>query len=155
MKQQLKKLHQAHRRGSDAFTIIEVLIVLAIAGLIMVVVFLAVPALQRNQRNEARNNDARLILTSVSECLANRNGVTASCDSLGGNEVNITVANLNQLNGSVSYGAGAGSLTTATWVFNVSCNADGTGTQPAGAREYAVRYQVESAGNNQPRCIDS
>ena len=37
-----------HRSG---FTIIEIMIVLAIAGLIMLIVFLAVPALQRASRN--------------------------------------------------------------------------------------------------------
>jgi prepilin-type N-terminal cleavage/methylation domain-containing protein len=40
------------------FTIIEVLIVLAIAGLILLIVFLAVPALQRNSRNTGRKEDA-------------------------------------------------------------------------------------------------
>jgi prepilin-type N-terminal cleavage/methylation domain-containing protein len=41
-------------KKADGFTIIEVMIVLAIAGLIMLVVFLAVPSLQRNSRNEPR-----------------------------------------------------------------------------------------------------
>ncbi|MDQ3065292.1 MAG: prepilin-type N-terminal cleavage/methylation domain-containing protein, partial [bacterium] len=36
------------KNNNKGFTIIEVLIVLAIAGLIMLIVFLAVPALQRN-----------------------------------------------------------------------------------------------------------
>jgi len=51
------------RSKSNGFTIIEVLIVLAIAGLIMVVVFLAVPALQRNNRNNTRKTDARYLVT--------------------------------------------------------------------------------------------
>jgi prepilin-type N-terminal cleavage/methylation domain-containing protein len=54
-------LHNLKKRN-EGFTIIEVMIVLAIAGLIMLVVFLAVPALQRNSRNTQRNNDE---LTSV------------------------------------------------------------------------------------------
>lgn len=146
------------KERTEGFTIIEVLIVLAIAGLIMLIVFLAVPALQRNQRNEARNNDARLIMTSISECLTNRNGVTTSCDTLGGNEVNIVVANLNQLNGGVTYagaGGAAGTITSATWQFGVKCSSDGTGTTPATAREFAVRYQVESANAAQNRCVSS
>ena len=43
------------KKRAEGFTIIEVLIVLAIAGLILLVVFLAVPALQRNARNTQRN----------------------------------------------------------------------------------------------------
>ena len=39
-----------------AFTIIEVLIVLAVVGLIMLIVFLAVPAVQRNARDTERKH---------------------------------------------------------------------------------------------------
>ena len=52
----LRKL-QKRKGNQEGFTIIEVLIVLAIAGLIMVVVFLAVPNLQKSQRNNSRKTD--------------------------------------------------------------------------------------------------
>ena len=45
------------RRPELGFTIIEVALVLAIAGLIFLVVFLALPALQRSQRDTARRQD--------------------------------------------------------------------------------------------------
>lgn len=64
----------ATARKSDGFTIIEVLIVLAIAGLIMVIVFLAVPSLQRSQRNNARKNDAARIGTAADDFVSNNNG---------------------------------------------------------------------------------
>ena len=41
----------------QGFTIIEVILVLAIAGLIFLMVFLALPALQRSRRNEQRKRD--------------------------------------------------------------------------------------------------
>ncbi len=50
---------------TQGFTIIEVIIVLAIAGLIMAIVFLAVPNLQRSQRNNARTTDANRIAASI------------------------------------------------------------------------------------------
>ena len=71
------------RREQGGFTIIEVLIVLAIAGLIMVVVFLAVPNLQKSQRNNARDTDANNLLQSVSQYIGNANGVLpTACTSL-------------------------------------------------------------------------
>lgn len=67
-------------RRNDGFTIIEVLIVLAIAGLIMLIVFLAVPALQRNARNTSRKNDAGTLASAISEYVNNNDGqVPASC----------------------------------------------------------------------------
>jgi prepilin-type N-terminal cleavage/methylation domain-containing protein len=62
------------QKRSEGFTIIEVLIVLAIAGLILLIVFLAVPALQRNSRNTQRNNDVAGVLGVINEYASNQNG---------------------------------------------------------------------------------
>src|SRR4030095_14053868 len=105
------------------FTIIEVLIVLAIAGLIMLIVFLAVPALQRNSRNNARNNDAAKIAAAITECLSNRNGQTGSCDS----DAEIEQGTTTQLT-TVTLGAGlpaAGDTVTARFQFDQGCSAAG------------------------------
>lgn len=56
------------------FTIIEVMIVLAIAALILVIVFLAVPALQRSSRNTQRKTDASNELAALSDYVSNNNG---------------------------------------------------------------------------------
>lgn len=56
------------------FTIIEVLIVLAIAGLIVLIVFLAVPSLQRNSRNTQRKNDVSRVVGAVQEFTNNNQG---------------------------------------------------------------------------------
>ena len=47
------------------FTIIEVVLVLAIAGLIFMMVFLALPALQRSQRDTQRKNDVSRAITAI------------------------------------------------------------------------------------------
>lgn len=47
------------------FTIIEVVLVLAIAGLIFLMVFVALPALQRSQRDTSRRNDMSRVDTSL------------------------------------------------------------------------------------------
>lgn len=143
--------YQQLKKRTEGFTIIEVLIVLAIAGLIMVIVFVAVPALQRSQRNEARNNDARLITNAISECLTNRNGQQTSCQAVGGTAVTLP-GNLKEVT-TATYGAGTGSTTAATWVFSAQCSADNTGTVGGTARQFAVRYQVETTGAAQQQCI--
>ena len=62
---------QTIKSKQEGFTIIEVLIVLAIAALILLVVFLAVPGLQRSQRNNGRVNDASRISAAVTAYLGN------------------------------------------------------------------------------------
>ncbi len=62
------------RQQEQGFTIIEVLIVLAIAGLIMLIVFLAIPALQRNSRNTQRKNDVSAMTSAMSNFISNNNG---------------------------------------------------------------------------------
>ena len=62
------------QKGQSGFTIIEVLIVLAIAGLILVAVLLAVPALQRNQRNTSAKRNANAVSAAVNEFKSNNSG---------------------------------------------------------------------------------
>ena len=65
-------------KKTSGFTIIEVIIVLAIAGVIMLVVFLAVPALQRTTRNTTRKREIGRIASSVTNFVANNNGTAPS-----------------------------------------------------------------------------
>ena len=51
--------------SKQGFTIIEVVLVLAIAGLIFLMVFVALPALQRSQRDTQRRNDLSRVDTSL------------------------------------------------------------------------------------------
>ncbi|MDO4872181.1 MAG: prepilin-type N-terminal cleavage/methylation domain-containing protein [bacterium] len=57
------------------FTIIEVVLVLAIAGLIFLMVFIALPALQRSQRDAQRKNSASLIIDAYRRKYANNRGI--------------------------------------------------------------------------------
>ena len=59
------------KKTEKGFTIIEVALVLAIGALIFLVVFLAVPALQRNQRNDARKRDISNIVEAIHDYNAN------------------------------------------------------------------------------------
>lgn len=61
------------RSEQNGFTIIELALVLALAGLVFLVVFLAVPAMQRNERDEARRRDVASVMQSVINSVANRN----------------------------------------------------------------------------------
>ena len=56
------------------FTIIEVVLVLAIAGLIFLMVFLALPSLQRSQRDTQRKNDLSRVQSAINSYQSNNRG---------------------------------------------------------------------------------
>ncbi|MCX6725144.1 MAG: prepilin-type N-terminal cleavage/methylation domain-containing protein [Candidatus Saccharibacteria bacterium] len=134
------------KKRSEGFTIIEVMIVLAIGGLIMLIVFLAVPSLQRSQRNTNRNNDATRWAAAVTECLANHNNVVGSCASTGS-----TVQGAAQLTTN-----GSASQTSVLIAFSQTCSADGTTTAVTTVpTSFTVSYLLETATGTQTRCIGS
>jgi len=110
-----KKLKQP----KEGFTIIEVLIVLAIAALILLIVFLAVPALQRSSRNTQRKNDVAAIGGAVANYISNNNGTLP-------NSLSDDPANTNTNNIAVSRGT-SGNTESATLGYYTSAGNIGLG----------------------------
>lgn len=156
----MKKLN----KNQKGFTIIEVLIVLAIAGLILLIVFLAVPALQRNSRNTQRKNDVQAALGSIQESTNNNNGTLPA-----------TVA-LAVANAKFGYFAATdftGSTTNSSAVASVTPNDNGviinnftkcpatvpatgavTTNTNATSRSTTAIYKVETSSGFQNQCLD-
>ena len=61
-------------KNKKGFTIIEVVLVLAIAGLIFLMVFIALPALQRSQRNTRRRQDLSRFVAAINDYQSNNHG---------------------------------------------------------------------------------
>lgn len=68
------KINKNQNLTKKGFTIIEVVLVLAIAGLIFLMVFLALPALQRSQRDAQRKQDIAMVVTALHNWKANNKG---------------------------------------------------------------------------------
>ena len=148
------------QRKSEGFTIIEVMIVLAIAGLIMLIVFLAVPALQRNSRNTQYKSDASAYAAAVNEWGQNNDGkVAVSADLTAASGVN-SLAKLKALTAptAVTTGAQTGTVAVGSMQLNtgVKCDPANVGNTIGGSsRAAAVRYSVEGSGSNTAKaCID-
>lgn len=132
------------KKSQKGFTIIEVALVLAIGALIFLVVFLAVPALQRNQRNDARHRDVSNIVTAVSSWAANNTQTNlatatgASGFNEGQNQIDGTTGTGNNGNGPESalgkYLDSVSSNTEEVVVktFNSSTDVDASGKANAG-----------------------
>jgi len=61
-------------KSKSGFTIIEVVLVLAIAGLIFLMVFIALPNMQRSQRDTRRRNDYAALSANITAYITNNNG---------------------------------------------------------------------------------
>lgn len=157
------------QKREQGFTIIEVLIVLAIAALIFLIVFLAVPALNRNSRNNAIKHDAANVLSGVQTFESNNSGQlptnvvctngTATITGGAGTQQNTisvqpsTVCNFNA--GFVTTGsANLGHLHVDT---AQQCNGN-VAPYVANTRSVAVTFLVETgsgATNQATQCVDS
>jgi prepilin-type N-terminal cleavage/methylation domain-containing protein len=148
----LRKLSKENK----GFTIIEVLIVLAIAGLIMLIVFLAVPALQRNARNTQRTSDASLFAAAVGECLSNKNGQQTSCDTNAELVLDTSKFSILKTHNAATNTFPA-NTDTLNWSYSAKCGADGASVVTAGAsaRQFAVLFLQETSSGTTNRCIDS
>lgn len=152
------------KKNNKGFTIIEVMIVLAIAGLIILVVLLAVPAVQRNSRNTAIKNDAAALAGAVTEFSSNNDGQIA------------TAGGSSQADATITVGAGA-STTAATAKVQAStsvvfagaptepgvlsvrygqkCSSSTSHTLTTSRRSTAILYMIETSTGTAPRCQDA
>jgi len=67
-------IHKHKTSDEGGFTILELLIVMAVGGLIMLIIFAALPTLQRNARNDNRKQDVSIILQAISKWELNNSG---------------------------------------------------------------------------------
>ena len=144
-------------KNKQGFTIIEVVLVLAIAALIFLMVFIALPALQRNQRDTQRKNDLGRFAAALTSYQSNNRGklppfsaTYTSTDFVnaylktGGDEFvdpsgdpyDVTVVT-----------ADAAPTVDNTIFYRVSakCDTDGTFQSVSGARKFAVSMKLEGS----------
>ena len=154
------------KQKGRGFTIIEVMIVLTIAGLILLIVFLAVPALQRNSRNTQRKQDAAAVGAAVAEYTANHNGNLPSTACGTANPYTMAVVtcpgtgntnfNMGFYTAAPAFATGVQAALTADSirvVTSAACGANGA-TAAGGGRQSAVQYTLESSSGITGACQD-
>jgi len=161
--------------NNKGFTIVETLIVLAIAATIIVVVLLAVPGLQRSSRNTTARTAANNILAGWNEQMAAGNGASPGAPTGAGagtitiNSVVYKLATgVTPTVGTVSAATTVGySASTAAFVsggttnvapntlivaYSATCNGN-TAAAVGTSTQIAVFYPVENGGTGTVGCI--
>ena len=149
---------QKIKKRNQGFTIIEVLIVLAIAGLIMLIVFLAVPALQRNARNTQRKQDVANTLSAVNEWTNNNQGVIPQS----GTDLTSALKNVKlgyYTSSNITWGSGTVSNTTdaehVEVVSGATCASNNDDSVAGSPRQVVALYTVETGGGTDHICQGS
>lgn len=161
-------------RGSDrrsGFTIIEVVLVLAIAGLIFLMVFIALPSLQSGQRNTQRKNDLSRINTQLTSYSNSARGRVPNSGNLstfasqyltGGDYIDPNGTNYTmQYTRNVSIASPTEGVVYysgpefSTSVNGYLCDDSNPGTikSVSGSRKYALRIKLE--GQTALYCLDN
>lgn len=152
------------QKQEKGFTIIEVLIVLAIAGLIILIVFLAVPALQRNSRNTQRKTDVAALGGALTETINNTNGTIPSnctgatpCPFASNAKVSLydTASATNFIFTKQASAIAPAPVTNVEQlkIYNyVRCNGNAPTATNATMRSLVALYSVETSSGNTPQC---
>lgn len=161
--------------SQKGFTIIEVVLVLAIAGLIFLMVFIALPALQSSQRDTARKNDVSAVASAITSYTGNNRGTFPSTNALTGSPTGIADGSgkfagyITSVSNNTTAVTVAGARTTqgvaqgemvvvqASKCGTTGAQANGTATQTLTAgtsRQFAVVTFLE-AGGGTSYCQDS
>lgn len=155
------------RTNKNGFTIIEVVLVLAIAALIFLMIFVALPALQRGQANNARKNDAATIAAAINTYRTNKNGqLPANFTALDPYIDNLSQLELNEASFSGSPAEGVDltlgeddrkdELDHALVYLGSRCNDTKDGVVDGSSKQAAVVAVVETgAGKYDTVCSDS
>lgn len=175
----MRILYTKSMNTKKGFTIIETTLVLAIAGLIMLLAFFALPSLSRSQRDSERKDDIMEFANAVKKFQSNNNrGALPNASQLNTVKTSFFDSGFIDPDGSnytlvykdcdSNVAAGA-ECTTATKEFNndnsgkfgsykmyfiasASCVDNNKAVKSANARKAAILYRLE--GGNAPYCFD-
>jgi prepilin-type N-terminal cleavage/methylation domain-containing protein len=139
------------KKDNKGFTIIEVLIVIAIAGLILAAVLFAVPALQRQSRNTQIRNAANNVAGAVSEYVTTNNGELPTSILIASGKVTVSGG------GTSSEIKVPGNIVQTDIIYTkgAKCAANASSTTGASARQFTITFNTESSSNpTNPQCID-
>lgn len=168
-------LNKLKRPNNKGFTIIEVMIVLAIAGLILLIVLLAVPALQRNSRNTQIHNAASTLVGYYNDFSSNSNGGVPAYSVYDANTGNVCLSNTKISTCTAATSTGYVGRTQAGYTVTMKTTNPGQPTTPgtlnvwiggrcngstlaggtASTRAVSVGYVTETANASTPQCAGS
>lgn len=119
-------------KNKKGFTTIEILIVIAIAGVVLMAILLAVPSVQRNSRNHQRKVEAGKVAVAIQECMTANFNRHAACDQLPNTELSLDMNQFAQIESVENWTVALADMTDLNTGKQIAvlnghnCNADNT-----------------------------
>lgn len=141
------------QQNKKGFTIIEVVLVLAIAGLIFLMVFVALPALQRGQRDSQRRSDISRFMSQINSYQTNNGGRVPSADkdAMGkflNNYMKRSSGEFVDPQSGNSYTVGfSGNPSTSHIIYATQTKCNGEEFTSAGSKKRAVAVRIKLEGS--------
>jgi type IV pilus assembly protein PilA len=155
---------------NKGFTIIEVVLVLAIAGLIFLMVFVALPALQSGQRDTARKSDVSNVAAAVTSYANNNRGAfpttaqlqtqlgmagSGSTATFNGVSTNTTSISVRTATAGTAFTVPDATIYVVKGMKCNTVNANGSVTLASGTTRQFVSVTRLEGGNSTGYCLDS
>lgn len=142
-------------KKEGGFTLIEIVLVLAIAGLLLVIVFLAVSGAQKSRRDTQRKNDLSRYAAQLESYASNNSGTYPTVAQLGTAVWTPYIpSNFNDPTSGAPYGTPAATLGATAGNIQYQLGA-GTGcdgvTAITGARQFVLHMRLEQG----VACVDN
>ena len=150
------KLLQNIKSGKKGFTLIEIVIVLAIAALILVIVFLAVGGAQRSQRDNASQDAAGKVIAAFSNYISDNGGTmpgATAIDTATAGVYSSYLKNISDGAGTIpTLGSGIATKSPRAFLYNPGGTCSGgaivAGSTTVQTSTVVVAYYSETAGKS-------
>jgi prepilin-type N-terminal cleavage/methylation domain-containing protein len=143
------------RSNKAGFTLIEVVLVLAIGGLIFLLAFIAFGQATKNRRDTQRRSDAARVISEIENYKGDSNSAVLTSANIGANFIapylagdatNLTFVS-NGITYTINYGTtvtgAAATASTASMAVSGSAKCSGNGAVVSSAGDYAVLVKLE------------
>ena len=143
-------------KNNQGFTIVEIMIVMAIIGMMLLAMLLVVPALRRNARNKQRRDDIGVIISGINDYSTNNSGSLPAQASDFTGELKLSyfsASDINYLNSGSAVTEEPGTNPNTVYVRTYAkCNGNALAASGATRRNVAVYFFVETTSSTINQC---
>jgi prepilin-type N-terminal cleavage/methylation domain-containing protein len=142
------------KNNQSGFTIVEIMIVMAIIGMMLLAMLLVVPSLRRNARNKQRRDDVGSVISAINEYSTNNSGNLPTAANQFSGEAKLSFYSASDIDYSTTAVTSAPGTDVNTLYVRTGTKCSGNAVTGTGAtrRNVAVYFFVETTNSTTAQC---